>query len=158
AVEEIVAEAALLHLAVEVAPRRGENADVDALGPVAPYGTHLAALDRAQELRLERQIEIADLVDEQRSVRGLLEDALASCRSSGDRALFVTEELRLDEVRRNRGAIEDDEWSRAAVSFGVERFGEDLLPCARFALDDHGDVARGEALAERIEPPHLGTG
>ena len=37
----------------------------------------------------------------------------------------------------------------------VERLGEDLLAGAGLALDDDRDVARGEALAERIEAAHL---
>ena len=70
-----------MHLAVEIAPRRGEDAHVDAQPLAAADALHLAALDRAQELRLEREIEVADLVEEQRAAVGLLEDAAALRRA-----------------------------------------------------------------------------
>ena len=76
AVEEVVAEAPGCDLAVEIAPRRGEDAHVDLDPLVAADAPDLAALDRAEELRLEREVEIADLVDEERAAVRLLEDAV----------------------------------------------------------------------------------
>ena len=81
AVEEVVAEAPGLHLAIEIAPRRAEDAHVDLERPIAPDAPDLAALDGAEELRLEREIEVADLVDEERAAVGLLEDAAPLARS-----------------------------------------------------------------------------
>ncbi len=86
---------------------------------------------------------------------GLLEDALALRRRAGERAALVTEELRLDEVRRDRGAVEDDERSLRARALVVDRLGEDLLAGPRRPLDHDRHVARREPLAERIEPSHL---
>src|SRR5207247_7786669 len=97
AVEEVVAEAPALHLVVEVAPRRRDHPDVDAEAPVAADAAHLAPLDRAEQLRLERELEVADLVDEEGAAVGLLEHALARRRRPRERALLVPEELRLEE-------------------------------------------------------------
>jgi hypothetical protein len=63
-------------------PLRKRRGDKPASGPrrthppVAPHVTHLAPLERSQELRLHDRIEVADLVDEQRAAAGLLEHAL----------------------------------------------------------------------------------
>ena len=107
--EEVVAEAARLHLAVEVAPRRGDDAHVDAIPPFGADPLHLAALDGTQELGLEHRLELADLVDEERPAVGLLEDAAPLRERSRERAPLVTEERRLEQRRRDRGAVEHDE-------------------------------------------------
>ena len=107
--EEVVAEAAAAHLAIEVAPRRREDADVDALPSAGADALHLAALDRAEELGLERRLELADLVEEERAAVGLLEDAAVLRQRSGEGAALVAEERRLEKRRRDRGAVEDDE-------------------------------------------------
>jgi hypothetical protein len=68
AVVEVLAERALLDLLLEVAVRRRDHADVDALGlGVAHLGDH-ALLQRAQELHLQRDGQLADLVEEERAL------------------------------------------------------------------------------------------
>jgi hypothetical protein len=95
--EEVVAKASRLDLLIEVPPRRCEQADIDANGLHASDATKLRTLDRSEQLRLQRELEVADLVDEERSLMGLLEDALSLSDSSGEGAAFVPEELALDE-------------------------------------------------------------
>ena len=75
AIEEVFAEAPGLHVGGEVAVGRGDEAHVDRLGAPA-HLLHLARLQRAQDLRLDRQRQLADLVDEERPLVGLLEVAL----------------------------------------------------------------------------------
>jgi hypothetical protein len=53
-----------LNLAVEVTASGGDQAHLDAHGTRAAERPDLRALDRPQELRLERALEIANLVDE----------------------------------------------------------------------------------------------
>ncbi len=77
AVVEVVAEAALVDLALEVAVRRRDDAHVDALRCDVADAPDLALLERAQELRLELERELADLVEEDRAAVGRLEGAFA---------------------------------------------------------------------------------
>src|SRR4029453_3579075 len=86
---------------------------------------------------------------------GLLEDPAVGVDRAGERPALVTEEGRLDERRRDRRAVEDDQRPRATSAPLVGRLGEHLLAGARLALDDDGDVGGGEPLAERIEAAHL---
>ena len=74
AIEEVLAEAPGLRLGGEIAVRRDDEAHVDVLGAAADR-LHLARLDGAQDLRLHRERELADLVDEERALVGLLEVA-----------------------------------------------------------------------------------
>ena len=127
------------------------------MGFAPPTRRISAALDRAEQLRLQGGIEIADLVDEERAAVGLLEEPLARCRRPRERAALVSEELGLDQARRHRRAIEDDEGTARARPRLVERLRERLLPRAGLPLDDDRDLARGEALAQRIEAQHRGA-
>ena len=56
---------------------RGDDADVDAHGPLAADADDLAVLHDAQQAHLRGGRELADLVQEQRPAVGLLEPALA---------------------------------------------------------------------------------
>ncbi len=155
--EEVVAEASFLHLAIEIATRRREDANV-ALDPaVAADPLGLAALDRAKELRLECDVEIADFVDEERAAVGLLEDAAAHGGSARERALLVTEERRLHERAGERGTVEYDERSFRARARLVDRFGELLFAGAGFTFDRARNVGRGDLARERVDSLHRRT-
>ena len=69
----------------------------------------LALLERAQQLRLQVERQLAELVEEQRAAVGLLEQAGARHHRAGEAALLVAEQLALDQVRRHRAAVEHDE-------------------------------------------------
>ena len=77
-----------------------------------------ALLQEAQQLRLQRHRQVADLVQEQRAaVRGLdLAERLLG--RAGERALLVAEQLALEQRFRDRGAIDGDE-SRGHVAARV---------------------------------------
>ncbi len=80
-VEEIVAEFALAHHRLEVLVRRGDHAhiDLDVLVAADPLDGLLA--QRAQKFHLRRRVDLADLIEENRAVVGLLEAADAPFRS-----------------------------------------------------------------------------
>src|SRR4029077_1201232 len=94
--EEIVAESARLHLPIEIATCRGDDAHVHPLPAVRPDALDLAALDRAQELGLQDRVELADLVDEEGPSVRLFEDPQSLGERSREGAPLVAEERRLD--------------------------------------------------------------
>src|SRR4051812_39140722 len=122
--KQVVPESPSLDLAIEIAARRGEDTDVDADPLVTADAADLEAFDRPEELGLERKIQVSDLVDEERSAVRLFEDAASRLDRSRESAPLVTEELRLDEARRNGSAVEDDEGPLRARSHLVERLRE----------------------------------
>ena len=83
----------------------GDDADVDAHGPLAADAHDLAVLHDAQQAHLRGERELADLVEEQRPAVGLLEPALAPRLRAGERALLVAEELRVDQLGGDRAAV-----------------------------------------------------
>src|SRR5213080_4804763 len=64
----------------------------------------------------------------------------------GERAPLVTEELTLEEPRRNGRAIDLDEGSLAAAASVVNGARDQFLPRAGLAEDEHGRVGRRDGL------------
>ena len=117
-VVEVLAEAAGADLLLEHAVGRGDDADVDLLGLAVADAEDDALLQRAQELHLEVQRQLADLVEEERAAVGDLELARARRDGAGEGALHVAEELTLDEVLGDGAAVDDDERARSRGSSG----------------------------------------
>ena len=86
AVEEILAEAALGDLLLEVLVRGGEHADVDADGLLAAHALEGLLLQDAQHLGLGLEAHVADLVEEERAAVGELELAAPPRDRAGEGA------------------------------------------------------------------------
>ena len=67
-VEQVLAEAALLDQLQQVRVGRGDDADVDVDGVRFAERVDLARLEKAQQLGLQVESELADLVEKQRAV------------------------------------------------------------------------------------------
>src|SRR4030095_4667889 len=91
----------------------------------AADATDALGLEHAQELRLDRQRDLADLVEEDRAAVGLFEETLLRGDGARERTLLVAEEVRLDEALGDRGAAHGYERPLAARP-RVDRGGGDL--------------------------------
>jgi hypothetical protein len=81
---------------------------------VAADAIELAVGEHAQEPGLQVERHVADLVEEERSAVGLLE-ATAACRlRAGEGAALVAEQLRLEQVLRDRRGVDGDERTAGA--------------------------------------------
>ena len=78
-------------------------------GFLEPTGIDLAFLQRAQQLDLRVERQLADLVEEQRAAVGFLELADALVDGAGERALLVAEQDALDQVLGDGAAVDGDE-------------------------------------------------
>ena len=108
-VVEVLAERARGDRLVQVAVGGRDQPDVDLDRLVRADPDDLAALQHAQQLDLGGQRHVADLVEEQRAAVGVLEPALAVAVGAGERPLDVAEELALQDVLAERGAVQGDE-------------------------------------------------
>ena len=145
-IEEILAEAPRLDLGLEIAVGRGDDAHVDAVRLHAADALELALLERAQELHLHLERDLADLVEEQRAAVGELEAAGAVADRAGERAALVAEQLALDEAFGDRRAVDLDERAVLARRAEVQRAGDELLARAALAGDEHRGRALGDAV------------
>ena len=76
---------------------------------------------------------------------GLLELADAAGDGAGEGALLVPEQLRLEQVRRERGTVDREHRRIAARAERVHHAGRDLLAGPGLAADEHGPVAVSDA-------------
>jgi hypothetical protein len=97
-------------------------------------------LERAQHLRLRLEAHVADLVQEERAAVGQLELAVATRQRSGEGALLVAEQLGLDQLFRDRGAVDLDERALAPHRLDVNGARDQLLAAAVLAVDQHAPV------------------
>ena len=148
-IEEVLAEAALLHHPAEVAVRGHQHANVDLERALAAHATKLAGLQHAQQLHLHRRRHLAHLVEEQGAARGHLEQAAALGVGAGERAAHVAEQRRLEECLGDRAARFGDERARAARPVVVDGARYQLLAGARLAVDHH----RQRGVGDPVEQP-----
>src|SRR5688572_14810098 len=152
---QILAQFPLAQRHVEIDVRRADQPEVDVHEPVAADRPVLTLLQDAQQLGLEVRRHLADLIEQQRpAFRHLEETDLVGC-GARERPLLVAEQLTLDQVLRNRRAVDLDERALDAVRVVVNRVGDQLLARAVLALDQDVRVAGGHALDELEEILHL---
>ncbi len=109
------------------------------------------AVQHAQQLGLAFGRQLADFVEEQRPLVGLLEQAGVGAVGTAEGPLDMAEQLRLEQSRRDGGAVDGDQRAVAARAFAVQAQGHQLLADAAFAHDQHVAGAgshAGYALAE----------
>ena len=106
---QVLAELPRRHRLPQHAVGGGDNADVDLDRSVAAEPLDALGLDGAQHLGLQRQRHLADLVEEDGAALRHLELADLALRRAGEGAALVAEQLRLEQVLGNRGAVDGHE-------------------------------------------------
>ena len=134
AVVEVLAELAVLDQLDHVAVGRRDQAEVDLDRLLGADRIDLAFLQRAQQLHLRVERQLADLVEEQRAAVGFLELADALVDGAGERALLVAEQDALDEVLGDGAAVDGDERLAGALALALDGAGDQLLADAASRL------------------------
>src|SRR5262249_57441114 len=111
-------------------------------------------LERAQDLGLRLEAHVADLVEEERAAVGQLELAAAPRQSARERALLVTEQLGLDQLLGDSGAVDLDEGALAARGLHMDSPRYQLLAAAVLAVDQHPPGRRRAGPDPPPPPPH----
>ena len=106
---------------------------------------------------MQLRAEFSDLVEEQRSTRGLFEDAGVSLGRAGEGALLMAEERRRGGRAQDRCAVEGHEWSGASLRAGMQGLGYKLLTGAALTVDEDRDIESSEPLNELEDVVHLGA-
>ena len=146
---EVPPEGAVLHPALEVGVGGRHHPDVHR-GRRPAHRLHLLLLEGAEELRLKGRRHLPDLVEEQRPALGQLEPPGALRDTRGD-ALADAEQLGLEEVDGDRGAVDGHERPRLTRGGEVQNAGHALLADARLAEDEDRQVALDERGHLRVE-------
>jgi len=153
---QIGPEPATRRRGLEIAQRGRDQAQVHGDRAILADRQHLALLQHAQQCRLGGRRELPDLVEEQRAAVGAAHEARAGGQGARKRAAAMPEQLRLDEVRRQRAAVDGHQLTGAPRE-RVERTRDDLLTGAGLADEQHGDGVRCEP-DQRVERARDGRG
>ena len=147
---QVASERPGVHLANEVAARRGDDSHVD--GAIRVRADRLDALlgERAQQLRLDVDGQLSELVEEDGSAVGFDERRDTLVDGAGECAALVTEERALGEGRRDGAAVDDDERLVRARARLVDGGRDELLTAAGLTEDEDGEVG-GSGLAAPLE-------
>src|SRR5258708_5960253 len=143
---EILAEGAALDLRLEVLVGRGNHADVDLDRARRSETLDLPFLQHPEDFGLRLRAHIADFVEEDGAAVRLLELADLLLGGPGERAFLVAEELRLDQLLRDGGAIDLDESVAAAQAVAVDGAPDELLAGAALSEQEHRCGRRRRAL------------
>ena len=107
--------------------RRGDEAHVDVLRLERAHAHHFPLLDDAEELRLQRERQLADLVEEDGAAVGRLEETGLGAIGSGEGAALVAEQLTGQQRLGEGAAIEAHERLLHPRQEAVDHLGDDLL-------------------------------
>jgi len=140
---EVLAERPRGDGALQVAVRRGDDAHVDLERLLAAHPRELARLQDAQHLGLRRGDHVADLVEEDCAAVSDLEEPTLARRRAREGAPLVPEELRLDELGRDRGAVDLDVRLVREGARAVDGARDELLARARLTRDEGRACAWG---------------
>src|SRR5947209_4347191 len=128
---------------------------IDRLG--SPEPRDFALFQHAQELRLRRRRQIADLVEEERPTTSRLEGALTRGIGARECAPLVSEQLALDELMRQCRAVDRDKRPFGIGAEAVQLASDELFARAAFSDDQHGAGYRRDADDRLLELRERGT-
>jgi hypothetical protein len=141
-VEEIFAEAAGSHVALQVAMRGGYDPKVDVNTLQGADRPELALLQDAEEFHLKFQGQIAYFIEKRSAAVGEFDEAALGFAGAGESTASVAEKLAFHERADKRAAIDGDKLSaRSAV---IEFAGGDFLARTAFTLYEHRSAAAAE--------------
>ena len=154
AIEEVEAEAAFLDLDAKIAVGAGDEAGLDGARGVAADPDEAAVLEHLQKLGLGREVEAADLVEEQGALVRLLNAAALGGVRPGKGALLVAEELGLHQAFRNGRTAHLYKRSLGAAGEDVQEACAHLFAGAALSLQEDGNPGICDAFQLLPNTPH----
>jgi len=159
-VEEIIAERAGLDPMAEITVGGRDQPDIGPKRRRAADPFVLPFLQHAEQLRLDRRGEIADLIEEERAAGGDLEATALETIGAGERSSLMSEELGLRQRFGQCGAVDRHERPVGTSAGVVDGASDQLLPGPAFAREqdrcllpgDQGCLVQG--LANGSGAPH----
>src|SRR5579862_7454493 len=148
AIVEVLAKALLAHELLEVLVGRRDNTrvDLDSIGATDALEGFL--LQKSEQLDLQRERQIANLVEEDRAAIRRFQPPRLIFDRAGKRAAHVPEQLALEQMLAERGACDLDEGTILARTEAMDIRREHALAGAALARQQHGRVAIGNLRGE----------
>jgi hypothetical protein len=140
----------------EIAVAGGNDPHVGLLGAAAAQPAVLAILQEAQQADLGLGGQRIHLVKEERAALGLRDQADLALASIGVGAASVAEQFVLDQMIRQRSAVDRYERAVLTLALVMDRTRRHFLATARFAGDQHGGVVARDPGENRQHRPESG--
>ena len=152
---QILTELPVRHFTHEIFAGGGDEPHVGRYLARATQAAEALALEDAQQLWLKQRIQVANLVEEQRSALSDVEQPRAERFTAVGLGELLTEKFRVECAAGERRTVDLDEWPLATGTRAVDRFGDVALPRSALARDEHGrPLAPREQLDLRRELTH----
>jgi hypothetical protein len=135
---EIAAKAALLHQVLEIMVGSGHNAHIHGDLFASAQAVIRHAIEHAQQLYLDLQVEIADFIQEKRTFVGHFKEARLLGIGPAEGAFFITKKLAFHQVLRDGRAVNVNQRAVAAQRKVVDGVRDHLLARAGFTHNQHG--------------------
>ena len=113
-----------------------------AIGVRPPIRSITRSCRKRSNLTWSGERDVADFVEEQGAALGQLDLADGRLDRAGEGAALIAEQLGLEQVFGDRGAVDGDEFALGARALVVDRAGEQFLAGAAGAEQHHRDVGR----------------
>lgn len=154
AVVEVLPELLFSHHGLEVAAGCRNDTHIALYGFVASDPLNGFLLKDAEQFYLGGRGDVADFVEKDSSSVGDLKSAFSHGKGSGKRALFVTEQLALDDRLRKRGTVEFHECGVSPVAGLMDRMGGELFSGSTFAAQQDSGVAGCDLFDMPVDHAH----
>ena len=138
---EILPKRALPNRLSQILVGGGEHPDIHRDHRASAHAHNLPFLQHPEQLHLSHRRHLSDLVEKQRPPVGGLEKSFAAALCAGKSAPFVTEQLTLHEVLRDRSAVDGHKRLVAPEAVPVDGLGDHLFAGTVFAHNQHVDVS-----------------
>ena len=142
---EVFAEGAVGDEGAQVAVSGGDDADVHLDAHSTPDPVELPLGQHPQQPGLGFRRHVADLVEEKRAAVGLFETTDALILGAGERAPFVAEQFRLDQLARYGRHVQRHHCVRRPRTVPVQCPRHQFLAGAGGALDHDRDIRLGQS-------------
>ena len=106
---QVGAEPSAAYLVLQVAICRTDQPEIRLVPDIAADALEGSFLNDPQQLRLQREFELADLVEKQGAVPGQCNRAVMRRDRAGECTALMTEQLAAHELARQGGAVDDDQ-------------------------------------------------
>ena len=140
--QQVLAEASRFDHAFEIPVGCAHDPGIDVDDLIVTNASQVAAFEHSEQLGLHGQGQLADLIQEDRSPVGGLEEPLSLYIGSGESTFDVPKEFAFDQVFWQRSAIDRNEGFVAPQTFFMHGASHKLLATTRLTSDQNRAVGR----------------
>ena len=151
---KVFAEGAFADHLLQIAVGGAEHSNIDGMRNVRTQALDRPLLQHAQQLGLQREGQVADLIDEDRAVVRFFKSSAAALVCAGECAAFVAEQFGVDQCVWERANRKSHKRFICARAQAVDGISNHLLARAAFTCDQHGGLHASDLVNHVVHAGH----